>query len=146
MKELTKEQLSAYLPFELKFSDNSELFSIDLDNELMLLNSDEGISNHRMDWRIIKPVLFPIESIAKEIEIGGERFVPIEKLRSYFYNVYLEIGISGKLNMKGVNETFISTDCTLSIHSYLYKWKIDIFGLIPAGLAIPVTEEFNPYK
>ena len=28
----------------------------------------------------------------------------------------------------------------------LFEWKFDVFGLIEAGLAEPVTEEFNPYK
>ena len=28
----------------------------------------------------------------------------------------------------------------------LFEWKIDVLGLIEAGLAEPVTEYFNPYK
>ena len=28
----------------------------------------------------------------------------------------------------------------------LFEWKIDVFELIEAGLAEPVTEDFNPYK
>ena len=28
----------------------------------------------------------------------------------------------------------------------LFEWKFDVFGLIDAGLAEPVTEDFNPYK
>ena len=28
----------------------------------------------------------------------------------------------------------------------LFEWKFDVFGLIEAGLAEPVTEDFNPYK
>lgn len=28
----------------------------------------------------------------------------------------------------------------------LLEWKFDVFGLIDAGLAEPITEDFNPYK
>ena len=28
----------------------------------------------------------------------------------------------------------------------LLEWKFDVFGLIDAGLAEPVMEDFNPYK
>ena len=35
---------------------------------------------------------------------------------------------------------------TYSQTERLFEWKIDVFGLIEAGLAEPVTGNFNPYK
>ena len=35
---------------------------------------------------------------------------------------------------------------SLKVYKDLLKNKFDVFGLIEAGLAEPVTEDFNPYK
>jgi hypothetical protein len=40
----------------------------------------------------------------------------------------------------------LATGYQLQLFEKLYDWKIDIHNLIEKGLAIAVTEEFNPYK
>lgn len=139
MNELTIEHLSAYLPYGLK----GRFYGIVNDYQIKLsLNSYSSANEFGYDIALflkskVKPILFPIESIKEEIEIGGEKFVPMEVLTE---------------DTKPYDKTLIELQCVVPetlpyfYFNQLCIWKIDVFGLIPAGLAIPVTEEFNPYK
>ena len=93
----------------------------------------------------VKPILFPLSSLTKEINFNGETFVPIYKIYEFeqwdtdeLYEIINNGTIEGIYN-----------DLNLIPYSHaekLFEWKIDVFGLIDAGLAEPVTEDFNPYK
>lgn len=43
-------------------------------------------------------------------------------------------------------EPYYLTNTVLSVYDKLSEWMFDFHGLIDADLALPVTEEFNPYK
>lgn len=93
----------------------------------------------------IKPILFPLDCLTKEIEVNGERFVPIEKLEIEGFKMSLnDFGIT--LHNDNDYSFGYAIDVYNNIIIKLLSWKFDIFGLIEKGLAFPVTEEFNPYK
>lgn len=73
---------------------------------------------------IVKPYLRPISSLAEKEQIA-----------------------LGKL-IGGASYNILFTDFSYlkKLLEHVYKNHIDIFGLIPKGLAIKVTEENNPYK
>lgn len=89
----------------------------------------------------IKPILYPLSDLAKEIEHEGERFEPINEIVSHPLSYYDD-----------------KEDALISIHNYpdqmrwwtikiLIKWHFDIAGLIEKGDAIDVnTLTESPYK
>jgi hypothetical protein len=130
------------------FDDERELNQI---CEIVELRPEEmTISNNEYQYDVefddVKPILFPLSSLTKEIEINGEKFVPYKKLGWELINgdsefgqvVYCEYGESPK--------TAVNVLDYLDDLQKLQEWKFDIYGLIEKGLAIAVTDEFNPYK
>jgi len=95
--------------------------------------------NSELDINKIIPFLHPLSDLTKEIEVNGEKFFPIERLRSEFSNIYFEIGILNSLVIKGKNENFIIYSSTILINEKLCEWHFDIFGLVDAGLAVDIN-------
>jgi hypothetical protein len=111
----------------------------------------------------VKPILFNLSSLTKEIEVNGEKFVPIYKLFEIEYEGTLHLDLIREMYFK-VNYTFTcsshySTAMETSINTRhiqmnnywkiekLYEWKFDVHGLIEKGLAIDAsTLTENPYK
>jgi len=76
----------------------------------------------------IKPILRPLSDITKEIEVNGEKFVPID-------------WIDKNHNANNYAPCAIMLDGTIELGFYkdfqkLFEWHFDIFGLIEKGLAI----------
>jgi len=108
---------------------------------------NKGMSH---EYFTFKPILHPLSSLTKEIEINGEKFVPIKELRRNFHGkievyMYLDGTITLDIETENYSQTVDLFDGYL-ITNQLLKWKFDIHGLIDKGLAIAVTGEFNPYK
>ena len=100
----------------------------------------EDIEDNECD---IKPILFPLSSLTKEITVNGETFVPYDKIEEIYPNTpQFTDYIKGWMQYYGVMDSKCEYVCILK----LFEWKIDVFGLIELGLAEPVTEDFNPYK
>lgn len=151
-----------------------------LEEGIFLSSTDKKNGDSFVEIKYIKPILFPLSSLTKEITIDGEKFIPIEVIMK-------SIGINGEITIDdepcfGWDESYgddaqgyavcfnteklffgvcywediyegIFTDKMLYELPFEHKqfqklleWKFDVFGLIEAGLAEPVTEEFNPYK
>jgi hypothetical protein len=156
--KLKLEHLTHYLPYGLKIQITSNQ-DMGLIGEMKFLKKtylgvDVGI-NHTLKLQRcishIKPILRPLSDLTKEIEHEGESFVPIERLREMFTTrlSFDENGFYYHINKSAVrgrahDEPFPFNQ--LDAYSYLLKWKLDIHKLIEKGLAIPVTDEFNPYK
>jgi hypothetical protein len=108
----------------------------------------------------IKPILHPLSDLTQEIEVNGERFVPIERL----FELEYPANKGGKHNPyyydKQTNYTICSHDGTIYdlrvytniefilkqkywIVQKLAEWHIDFQGLIPAGLAIDIDINLN---
>ena len=76
-----------------------------------------------------KPILRPLSDLIKEIEVNGKKFYPCHKfglIESKQNQVHLE---------RKIHQQYISH---LEI-TILIEWHFDVFGLIPAGLAIDIN-------
>ena len=77
----------------------------------------------------IKPLLRQLSQLTEEIEIDGERFVPIKRLN--------ELNIDPNFDPVVLNDGTINYD-PLKEYQLLFKWHFDIFNLIGQGLAEPI--------
>ena len=83
----------------------------------------------------IKPILYDLSWLTREIEFGGEKFIPNhDPLFKYFIPNELE-------------EFKNSIPYSLSFEQYekLLEWKFNVFSLADE-LIVRVSEDFNPYK
>lgn len=87
----------------------------------------------------VKPILFPLSSITKEITVNGKKIKIIDKIEIFTDKNHFEY----ILRFLDVDSYEILPYWVMEL---LFSYKIDIFGLIELGLAEPVTEDFNPYK
>ena len=164
--KLELKHLASYLPYKLKvyhktFNEHSKITKSIIE-ELTTISYECASFANSMDYYFediednecdIKPILFPLSSLTEEITVNGETFVPIE---------WFEIGDStndsleydhGNIKLIRSLESLSKNEFVNDINYFpfgviqkLIEWKIDVFGLIEAGLAEPVTEDFNPYK
>ncbi len=76
-----------------------------------------------------KLILRPLSDLTKEIEVGGERFVPAGKMITHgFHNPFwYEL------------EKFDYRHLYAMDLEKLFEWHFDVFGLIEAGLAIDIN-------
>ena len=143
--KLEIKHLTSYLPYELKGFCTDDLQGVEIMNGLQKISDSciEVISDKEpMDLIYFKPILFPLSSLTKEITIDGESFIPIREIKNLelFSHYELEDFVRNNFTY-GYIESL-----SYQLLSQLFEWKIDVFGLIEAGLAEPVTEDFNPYK
>lgn len=107
----------------------------------------------------IKPILRPLSDLAKEIEINGEKFVPILEI----YNILYKPSKSEKSKLKSVSSKDLDgkqsskaildfkgkyhsinlkhcdiKKCSYDVIEKLYEWHFDIHGIIEKGLAISI--------
>lgn len=74
-----------------------------------------------------------------------------DKTRCFFFQVYKDgqfQAFSTHINSTS-DRSNTAKHCAINVKQVmekLYEWKFDVNNLIPQQLAIPVTEEFNPYK
>ena len=131
MKEITLKEWSAYLPYGLKFKTKRGF-------DTLSTLSDELINCDFEDWyslNEVKPILYDLSWLTREIEFGGEKFIPNhDPLFKYFIPYELE-------------EFKNSIPYSLSFEQYekLLEWKFNVFSL-PNELIVRVSEDFNPYK
>ena len=138
MKEITLKEWSAYLPYglicEVKDQGRIEtdtLFGVYDSKELLFHN----IVEFYQGFESVKPILYDLSWLTREIEFGGEKFIPNhDPLFKYFIPYELE-------------EFKNSIPYSLSFEQYekLLEWKFNVFNL-PDELIVRVTEDFNPYK
>ena len=169
---------SAYLPYGLKlqyFDDEREILHNDC--KIVEFREDEmTIANNEYQYDVkfddVKPILFSLEDLTKEITINGETFVPIIELA--------EIAglkpFKGEYRMEFLNDeraAFVECKCfehygvkqrfayyndfgfratldgykpykQFELFEKLLEWKFNVFNL-PEIEYIKVTEEYNPY-
>lgn len=161
---------SAYLPFEVKVSYNSIDYIGVLKSIDTFRNQVSFFSKHlfeQIEIEDVKPILFSLEDLTKEITIGGETFVPIVELANEFtddsFNDYYldkffktEIVLREKYSryyfkIQFKNDKIVGFDNNdtelpqFDIFQKLLEWKFNVFNL-PEIEYIKVTEENNPYK
>lgn len=73
-----------------------------------------------------KLILRPLSDLTKEIEVNGEKFVPLHKIQIYE---------SESLLIHNILCGFVE----VIVFDLLLKWHLDVFGLIEKGLAIDIN-------
>ena len=145
--KLEIKHLTSYLPYGLNIKDVKHGSVFEALHFITTPHQDFSLFKGNFDQltndKYLKPVLFPLSSLTKEITIDGETFVPYDKIKEIYPNTpQFTDYIKGWMQYYGVMDSKCEYVCILK----LFEWKIDVFGLIEAGLAEPVTEDFNPYK
>ena len=152
--KLELKHLAPYLPYDLKGINHlKDISTLGIKDEVFTYTNfyenkriKEKFTYLSIDSFIkekYKPILFQLSSLTKEITINGEKFNPYDKINKKYPNTpQFTDYVKGWMQYYGVMDSKCEYVCILK----LFEWKIDVFGLIEAGLAEPVTEDFNPYK
>ena len=136
--KLTKQQLLQYVAHDVKIKwiDEDDYYGIafncksDYSKKLFPLSTLLFTIDQYDDlgWRLI---LHPLSDLTKEIEHNGEKFVPIRwfEKEGWFGNDLLRGMVKNNyINIETLPHCIVKK---------LIEWHFDVFGLIPAGLAIP---------
>ena len=151
-KELTIKHLSPYLPYNLELIYNDCLNSRKIKAILTGISKSgiettykrktNGCVGDLMEWvghnniseMQVKLLLRPLSDLTKEIEVNGERFVPIEWLEDKYYTLDLH-----KQCKRIVEEPMWVNQCDYMLIMHLIEWHFDVFQLIEKGLAIDLN-------
>lgn len=153
MEKLTIKELAPYLPYGL----NCHCMGLVVDSyadeiihvivEIVGLNTDY-VEIHEIgrtvteqyDYLDVKPILRPLSDLTKEIEVNGEKLVPIHKFKKmsidfsciHFdpFSVYIP---------NGCNYFELDFFDYYNVTQKLFEWHFDVFGLIEKGLAIDIN-------
>ena len=162
MKEITLEQLSSYSPYGLKIIHGlirKQITAISLESPFVFCTTYLGSRQKQMvNFKEVKPILRPLTDLTKEIEVNGERFVPIVKLLEINNPKWFAEKNGSRYeniehNTEGYPRAWVKFQATISImintsdilnerHIIIQKllsWHFDIFGLIEQGLAIDIN-------
>ena len=130
--ELGLEHLAPYLPHKLYVKVFDE-------KPIVMIASGSSSSNWIGIGAVVKwsenckPLLHPLSRLTEEIGVNGDRFVPEYKLWEASENkdFIIKLSPSGSIH----NET------PYWVFQKLLEWHIDVFGLIPKGLAEAIKTE-----
>lgn len=109
---------------------------------------------NKLEDGLVRIFLRPLSDLTKEIEVNGEKFIPIDKIKAellgvdwmvfgeseYGWNGFIDKSMRSQINHIPIfmgNE--IMGECSYFIYQKLCEWHFDIFGLIDAGLAVDVN-------
>jgi len=142
--KLELKHLAPYLPHDVKL--NYECLSFDGRDDWFQLKEVTmtpilltEIFNSKSGIRNAKLILYPLSDLTKEIQVNGNKFVPIEKINRTHPEYPIEIDENTvfftdacELNMLEMTEIY-------SIFQKLLEWHFDINGLIGKGWAIDIN-------
>lgn len=148
--KLELKHLAGYLPYEL----NALCVRTNEIRKVTLLHFTYDLKtvghNHLIYEGLLlekhKPILCPLSDLTKEIEVNGEKFVPIE-----WFEIGDDVNDSEEYDhgnikliktMESISKFNISNDMLhlpYGVVQKLYEWHFDIHGLIEAGLAIDIN-------
>jgi hypothetical protein len=138
MRELTLKELAAYLPYGLKLS------------KIHVLNIGKGIGSisHMLTTKsnLYKPILRPITEVENDIIHNGGTVNVLDIMNGFWGVEWLGATEKFELHVGGLNIISSPEELPYDLVQVLLEHHFDVFGLIPDNLAIPVTNEFNPYK
>ena len=145
--KLELKYLASYLPYGLNIKDvkHGSVFEAlhFITNQHQDFSLFKGNFDQLINDKYLKPILFPLSSLTKEITVNGETFVPYDKIKEIYPNTpQFTDYIKGWMQYYGIMNSKCEYVCILK----LFEWKIDVLQLIDKNLAEPVTEDFNPYK
>jgi hypothetical protein len=138
--KLELKHLAPYLPYQLKVKWGKS-------NEVSQLTP----SNFPNNWYVsgsIKPILYPLSDLTKEIEHNGDKFIPMQQLSEMTFDYldsqdasndyyYIYSSANGDHWMKLTHDDIWAQPSFVIMQ--LFEWHFDVFGLIPSGLAIDIN-------
>ena len=160
--KLELKHLAPYLPYELK------MYWENLVGEKL---TPWVLTSSKLKFALEmqnKPILRNLSDLTKEIEVDGEKFVPIKELFNIAYSSIYDYKFEGEyeqdkdfdihLALKAkednwdygftielpyqfrmsANGSFLNIP-QFELYQKLFQWHFDIFGLIPQGLAIDIN-------
>lgn len=109
------------------------------------INFDSG-DNSYLNHNSFKPILFPLSTINKEIEIKGEKVNIIKIINDNFAHRFF-IDDEGDISIEDDIASYIYLHEYNFILDTFHRYHIDYHNLIDKGLAISVCDLLeNPYK
>ena len=137
MEKLELKHLAPYLPHGLQIlaDVNYNFNGVIMDQTVLELR---GISGNKIQFfglggfypmHQFKPAFRPLSDLTKEIEVDGEKFVPLHKLMDLFEDFFLDFE---DILKDPLNESYC-------IVEKLHAWHFDTHGLIQKGLAIDIN-------
>lgn len=142
--KLELKHLAPYLPYGLKVlrPDNKTILEIKGVNGSLIIFERNGTLSQYGDLSNCKPILRNLSDLTKDIEVGGERFVPIveiAKIRPTGYEWKCYDDEDGVM-LGSYDDTVRSIKAaTLEQYLKLFEYHFDVFGLIEQGLAIDIN-------
>lgn len=156
MKQLTLQHLAAYLPYGLQCEvvDNgtekiSTLTGLYSDGECVfadIVESEQGFEH-------VTPLLRPLDQLTQPINEGGREFVPIlelarmacpnedwsfdgDRAKTWRHNFGFDSNSFWLYDF--LSDENVTIYAQLELFQKLFEWKMDVFGLIESGLALPL--------
>lgn len=157
--------LAGYLPYRLK--GNYELSDVVPINKFELREKLLTIDNIDFFLKYAKPILRPLSDLTKEIEVNGEKFVPLKKIgkiyepdgdfedgafgwdaftggddyQDYYYAIEKDLTYSIYCGSPNDSFSYVIENNPLHYDSVqlLLEWHFDIYGLIEKDLVIDIN-------
>ena len=145
--KLELKHLAVYLPYGLKGVATKEYMGIETMRGLTIDEITTDVDS--IDFDDWNPILRPLSDLSKEIEVNGERFVPIDIICEDYGCIEASATMDdfGTYNIYDEDEKQIDIIMPDNIHltSYgvvekLFEWKFDVYNLIQNGLAIDINK------
>lgn len=148
MKEkLTIEHLAPYLAYSVKLIDYlGNKYNISyLSTKRIAFIDIKGYGDvQKLRWEYasgkIKPILHPLSGLTKEIEINGERFVPIEIIKQEWFSKHHVGLVDAYLCFDYIKTLFqdgLIQELPAWVHKLLHKWHFAVN--IPEHLYIDIN-------
>jgi len=152
MEKLELKHLAPYLPYGLKITIQDLMtYTVSGLTKETIYTEEGKVFNYKMcDLpQVIFPILRPLSDLTKEIEVNGEKFVPIERIKKKmlidftYDNSHSVISIKSPTGntLIGIGNEIVD-ECPIGFYNQLIKLHFDTQGLIKTGLAI----DFNTLK
>ena len=135
--KLELRDLAPYLPYGVKmiFEKSGDIRLLNgLFIELGELRFHFNVINRGQTIWNYKPILRPLSDLTKEIEVNGQKFIPINWLENQYPNLDLNYQCESLLD----DERWIN-QCEYLLIQHLFEWHFDIFNLIKNNLAIDIN-------
>ena len=147
-EQIKLEEIVGYLPYRLKYIYKGKIaelvnlhyfYSHDEDGNITGKSECTRVICSRFNEKqslitAIKPILRNLSDLTKEIEVNGEKFVPIDFIEEKYYTQkWVEQLNSCIQDSRWINH------CEYALIQFLYQWHFDIHNLIERGLAVDIN-------
>ena len=141
--ELELKHIAPYLPYGLKCTNTKKSYNQTGEDrtgilETLSVNTDDSVimgaeGYFLVGYHEILPLLRPLSSLTKVIEVDGKKFVPINNLtlsKADSFSDFLDLS-------KGIKDVM---SFRYWVVEKLFEWHFDVFGLIEKGMAIAIED------